>query len=509
MADTPLSSLTSSLTTVFNSANSSTDPNATPLVGTIADPANLSNVANANTAMSVGSIAAIGTTMARANLSLNLDPAKKLADCFMSLEDRIMDKATEKAMELLMNNQTASTVVSAINKAQSYAATVQELVNVAKSIKPKDLLTQLAIAKGLQGLERVVKIQEVLATFGGVVNNITDMINNLDVLDICKSPNYAADGTSVPSGLSSPASAPVASAPVYPGATVNATQINTKNEYDALMFEIKNYTGKDPTKTDSASYVSMITSVNTIALAYHDKLMKSTTNADDARFASEFKNSVRIELNVHVADWDEELKNDYNYRCENIGLTLGNSGDVVRAYAMRNQTGPISGSLMSKGVTWYSGPYGDYTTFLDLKESERTPDLIAHWQSKGKAVSGIRSGPLKLSDTTLGPTGIKLVSDFSCASTRVPIGSVLALKNPDGTPYNPSGKNPSGVYTVHDTGSLPNTYNKPDIFTNTPGAYDKSNMEAVQVFLVSKGTVTSAPQYKLAQQRYGGKSIPV
>jgi len=517
MADTPLSSLTSAVTDTFNKSQLSTDPNAIPLVGTLADPANLQKVANVNTAMSVGNITSIGTVMAQANLSLNLAPAANLVDCAMNLEDRIMAKAQEKAMELLMNNATAKNIISAVGQVQAYVSTLQELVDIAKNIKPKDLLTELAIAKGLQGLKKVGKIQEILNTFGGAVNNIAEMINNLDVLDICSAPNYSASGAPVGPGISSPAVVPTASPPTYPGATVNTTLADTKNEYDRLMFEIKNYTGKDTAKTGDTSYVSMVTSVNTIALAYHDKLMKSTSNVDDARFASEFKKSVEIEFNTHSSQWNEEIKTDYNNRCNNIGLVFDRSGDIVRAYAMRNQIGPVTGSMISTGVTNYSGPAGDYTTFLDIKPEQRPPELTAYWQSKGKNIpsgntytnskgKSFRIGTLNYEDASKGPFGDRLISDFSCASTRVPIGSVLALRNPDGTPYNPSGKNPSGVYTVHDTGNIELTYNKVDIFTDTPALYDKTNMSAVQVFLVSRGT-KEAPQYIRAQQRYGGQTV--
>jgi hypothetical protein len=513
MANTQLSSLTESVKNTFNKSKLSSDPTGISLVGTLADPANLLNVSNANTAMTVDSMTNISAVMVKANLALNLEPAANLFDCVMNLEDRIMAKAQEKAMELLTNNSTAKDVVSKLGQVQAYASTLQEVINVAKLIKERDLLTEIAIAKGLQGLAKVKKVQEILTKFGGAVNNITDMINNLDVLDICSAPNYTANGAILSNGISSPAIIPMASPPTHPGATVNTQVITAKNDYDGLMFEIKNYTGKDTSKTGDSSYVSMITSVNTIALAYHDKLMKSKSNADDARFASEFKTSVGIELNTHNLQWNEEIKTDYNNRCNNIGISLGRSGDIVRAYAMRNQIGPVTGSMLSTGVTVYGGPNTDYTTFLDIKPSQRPPELTAYWQSRGyKIPSGntytnskgksFRIGTLNYEDAFKGPFNDRLIDGFSCASTRVPIGSVLALKNPDGTPYNPSGKNPSGVYTVHDTGNQELTYKKVDIFALNPEPYKASNMAAVQVFLVSRGS-KEAPQYKKAQARFG------
>lgn len=473
MADTQLSSITDSLSNSFGKTTSTT---LSTKAGTLADPTNIGYVSNANTSLTAGNITVISNVVAAAGLSLNLQPAMNLVDCAMNLEDRIIMKAQEKAIELLMNNATAQTVVGAAVKAQALTATVIQVIETIKSVKPLDLLTQLAIAKGLQGVNRAVKIQEILNTFGNSVNNLVDIINQLDVFDICSAPNYTINGTPVPPGLSSPAAVPIASQPTYPAATMNTSSVTAKDNYDALMLEVKGQTGKDFTKTSDPAYVSMVTSVNTIALAYHDKLMKSTSNQDDAKFAKEFNDSIQIELNVHQAEWTSDIKTEYNNRCVQLSKLLGEGADIIRAYAMRNQIGPVAGTLISKGVTWYSISSLDPTTQGELA-----------------------SGKLKAGDDTTGASGIKLVSDFSCSSTRVPIGSVLALKNTDGTPYNPSGKNPNGIYTVHDTGDPILTYRKVDIFTLTPKLYNGSNMDNVQVFLVSLGNV-KRPMYNRAQE---------
>jgi hypothetical protein len=87
----------------------------------------------------------------------------------------------------------------------------------------------------------------------------------------------------------------------------------------------------------------------------------------------------------------------------------------------------------------------------------------------------------------------------------VPGGSILALKNPDGSPYDPTGKNPEGTYRVTDTGNAKLTYEKVDIYTETPDIYKKTNMNAIQVYVVSLGT-KKGKQYNIAQKRYGGNN---
>jgi len=170
-------------------------------------------------------------------------------------------------------------------------------------------------------------------------------------------------------------------------------------------------------------------------------------------------------------------------------------------------TGETTGKPISIGATTYSGPQSDFTTFLDIKPAQRPASLTAYWTNRGYNIAaqeaklqarGIRTGTLNYSDAFMGAYD-RLESDKTCASCRVPGGSVLALKTPDGNPYDPTGKNPTGEYRVTDTGNAKLTYAKPDIFTDTPNAY--TSLDSVQVYLVSSGTRLGA-QYKVAQSRY-------
>ncbi len=175
--------------------------------------------------------------------------------------------------------------------------------------------------------------------------------------------------------------------------------------------------------------------------------------------------------------------------------------------AGQNET-KTTGGAVSVGVTTYSGPQSDFTTFLDINPAQRPAKLAEFWTGKGYDIAaqeaklkarGIKTGTLDYDDAFNGAYA-KLESDRTCASCRFPGGSVLAMKNPDGTPYDPTGKNPTGEYTVTDTGNAKLTYDKPDIFTNTPELY-RNTLDDIRVFLVSAGT-KMAKQYKVAQSRY-------
>lgn len=481
--------------------------------GTILDPTVLNNVKNVNTAMTGGTLSYIDSFLRNSQLTLDIGPALNLVDCALNLEDRLISKAQEKITEALLSNDSASAIVSAVTTASSYIDTIKSVVDVIKNVRPKDLATQLAIAKGLQGISRIQKINEILDTFGSTVNNLADLISSLDTLDICSVPNYYSDGTQTGNQLYVPATAPFRSNPILTSASLDPEQIRVKDEYDSVMFDIKNHTGKDPSiLSDEDGYSSMITSVNTVIISYHDKIIKSNSDTDDARFFNEFSQSIEIEKKNNSSRWSDSIKEEFQTRCAQGGRVIQVNANAIRAYGMRNSTNNYAGSLISTGVTTYSGPQSDFTTFLDIKPEQRPAELTRYWTSRGyniptgntytnSAGKTFKIGTLNYEDAFKGPFGDKLISDYSCASTRVPIGSVLALKNPDGTPYNPSGKNPSGLYTVSDTGNAELTYKKVDIFTTTPNLYSSSNMAAVQVFLVSRGT-KEAPQYKRAQKMF-------
>jgi len=135
------------------------------------------------------------------------------------------------------------------------------------------------------------------------------------------------------------------------------------------------------------------------------------------------------------------------------------------------------------------------------------------WESKGYSIAkneaslrrrGKIPGTLSMADTRKGAYG-PITENKTVASTRYPGGTVLSLKNPDGTPYDPTGKNPSGQYTVMDTGNAESTYRKVDIYTDTPEAY--ANLGSVQIFVESIGSKTG-PQYKRAQKMVAEGKLP-
>lgn len=469
-----------------------------------------SGLSNTTTTLDAHKLLEINNTVSTitGGKSLNIGAAQSILDCALSLEDRILAKLQQEAIDKILSTKSAKEVIGAVTIASQYVTAANDLINFVKDSKPEDLIAAILKAKALQGVSQIQKINEIISKFGGYVDNINELLSNIASLDICKIPNYGSNGTYKPGPIPAPLSPPTGVSPISSPVTVNTAAVQTKNEYDDLMFRIKGYTSKQNNLNSSVD-----TAVNIVVMSYHDKIYKSTSNESDVKFYQEYLNSIDIEKSKHISSWTTDEQNLYNERCTGAGGLIKNKADVIRAYGMRYNTSIISGSLLSVGITTYSPPDVDFTTFLDLKPSQRTPELTAYWESRGRNIAsqeaklnnrGIKTGTLNLSDTTSGAYGGTLESDFSCASTRVPGGSVLALKNPDGTPYNPTGKNPQGVYTVADTGNAALTYHKVDVFTRSPDLY--KNTANVHVYLVSSGSKTNS-QYRLAQSKYGSSKV--
>lgn len=467
------------------------------------DPYTFGSMQNQSTALSADNITTIAATVAVSATGVDIAGITNLIDCVRNIEDRLIAKLQEKLIELLLANPQASQILAVAAAAAAFVSAITQLIDIIKRVKGEDLLTALLMAKAMQGLQRAQKINEILNKFGSTVNNLVDMIENLDVLDICSVPNVSASGVLMGSSSNIPGGPPSQAPILGPTANVNSDMNNIKDQYDAVMFRLKESTGKNPEKSTEPGYDSMITSVNTIVLAYHDKVLRSTSVTDDPGLYDQYQKSIEVERNTHGSTWSEATKADYAERCASAGNVISNNTSIIRNYGLRSYSGPISGTLLSTGITWYSGPQRDFTTYLDLRADERPPEITAYWKGKGYNTEQ-RFGPLSYSDTTHGALGDVLVPDVTCASTRVPIDSILSLKKSDGTPYDPTGTNPQGLVRVIDTGSLPNTYNKPDIYTLKPEMY--KGMDSVQVYVVSLGNRTSL-QYRKAQQLYGGNPV--
>lgn len=434
----------------------------------------------------------------------SVNKLKSLADCAKSLPDKLLEGLKQKAISAALQYASGLGIINLVKTVTDTLGQVQKISDKITEIKenPETLLDSVIKKSGLPGEIDKLKSKFPFADIDALLDKGNAICNsaNFDILGNLLGPKIMADPTKT----------------AQPVVKFTPPQITFDNErkgnYDNFMFQLKDVLTKDNTKIEYLAknnpagvneYISMITAINEIAHSQHDSIAKATGTPTGV--ATSVNASVEAEIARHP-EWSPETIAEFRTRATGVGIQMEKNTDTIQAYQQRSA--PVTGGLISTGVTVYSGPDKDYTTYFDIKPSQRPPEVTAYWRSKGKNLEaqeaklnarGIKTGTLNYSDAFNGAYG-KLQSDFTCASTRFKGGSVLALKNPDGTPYNPTGKNPQGIYTVTDTGNAELTYKKVDIFTSTPEAY--TNMDKVGVYLVTEGT-KEGKQYKLAQSKFG------
>ena len=445
-----------------------------------------------------------------------LSQAQSLADCAKNLPNRLMEMATKfatEALESALRNATGLTFED-LQLLKSQYDKVQQVVDQIKNFNPRKptLMEAIGILKNATGLDVIQETNKIINDFAAV-SGISGIVEQALNSDFCKLTNYSFNGAPVPPITNIPMGIPPSS---VEGVTVPVGTAEydsgAKDEYDSFIFQLKQFIETDDATlssysgADKENYVSSITYLHTIAMAYHDKIAKTVDNTKDAQYRSEFDAAIANTATKHPA-WSNSILSEFKSKGEKTSAIINNYAQVIRNFL---GTPTVSG-FVSKGVTTYSGPASDFTTFLDIKPSQRPPELTQKYLAEGKYIpSGttytnsagktFKIGTLNYSDAFRGAYGGSLVSDRSVASTRFPGGSILALKNPDGSPYNPTGKNPSGQYIVDDTGNIELTWRKVDIFTLTPELY--KNMDNIGVHLVKEGS-KKGEKYQTALARYG------
>lgn len=424
--------------------------------------------------------------------------AQSLVDCAKDIPQRLINLGIAIAKKLLLNLISNITGIA-------FADLIALANALAKIIEVWDQFILSVVSAAVGAVAEVV---------GGALAAAENVLGEL--VDICNSFPYTAENGTV---YGRPTNIPVGTPPSRVAGVVTPVGIEgydsaPKDEYDLFTFQLKEYIDTDPnllalySGTDKENYVSSISYLHTIALAYHDKIAKTVDDSEDIKYLQEFNTSITNTAAQHPS-WSNDIRNDFTNRGEIISDVINRNAQVIRNF--RGAVNPSG--FVSKGVTIYGPPEWDFTTFLDIKPLQRPPELTQKYLAQGKYIpsgttytnsNGVsfQVGTLNYSDAFNGAYGRRLVSDRSVASTRFPGGSTLALKNPDGSPYNPTGRNPAGQYVVDDTGSLKLTYDKLDIYTATPEPYLNSNMSNVLVSLIREGSKKGS-KYQSALAQYG------
>lgn len=477
-------------------------------VGSIADSSEIRKVAQAQQYAA----ATLGTT-------LDLGSVTRIADCIKNIDDLLLEKIKQKAIQELLKNKGASNISEKVAKLRDMAILANQLYVRAKQIEDMSLLELLLLAKNSGAFQQSQIFKTIQEKYGAIVGNINDMLANIANLDICSMVNYkTGNANAVPGSLNITNSAPTALPSFAPPMTIDTTTIDVKNQYEDVLKRIGEIIVNSENIAETPPNKSAVTELQILARTVVNAYCESADESVDDDIQAQFMMQINKTIETKGKEWPDETKGVYSSRAQAIVYIAFKDANILRTYTqLKNKGSLVNGQRVATGVTIYGGPDWDFTTFLDIMPSQRPKELTDYWTNRGYDIAaqetklngrGIKTGTLNLADAYKGAYGRQLRAGFSCASTRFPGGSQLQLKNPDGTIYDPAGLNPSGIVVVDDTGNAELTYKKVDLFISREhvDAYKQTNMSAVEVILISSGT-QRGPQYTRAQKKFGATSL--
>jgi len=362
---------------------------------------------------------------------------QSLADCAKNLPYRLMEMGIKKAEELILNNPTAVSLLSQLDALAKKYEAVKLISEQVRAVieNPETFIAALLAAKGLTGTALVAKINDIVNKFAGVTG-LSDILNNLSNLDVCKTTNYLPGGAQVPSPTNIPLGTPP---PAVAGVTTpvaNATyDPKPKDEYDAFIFQLKEHIVKDPAKVAILSgatlenYIRMLAVLNTLAYSYHDNISRTTDDSKDAEYKATYLKLVADELSKHP-EWDAATQLDYNNRASIIENQITRNVIVIRAYYSRNAA--ATGDWIPLYMTAYGNASIDATTAQDQAKANAGVKGYQGFSQTQGAYGPLVQGTSVASNYFAGKT----VLEIRYAKDQAPVGS--------------------GRVTVHDTGGMSN-----------------------------------------------------
>lgn len=435
-------------------------------------------------------------------------------ECLMDIAQIIIEKLIRRALKFLWEKVVQSNLGSAILKLLKIIANMWKIVNLLIESKLASLIKLIQRAKEAIFYQRILIINELTERFGGVVDNINELLGKIDILDLCDFGNFLQGGA-FPKPQKIIYARPEPFPLVAPPQTVNAKNIIITDKYHDTMAEVNYAIANKENIADSETgviqpaYVEMMTILGNLAYAVENRISDTAVpgNVGSGVNTNEFIRNIRTNAEKELQlrpYWSSEVVNEFNRRFEAMVGAYEQGGTNVQEYSsMMHSNVHTIGALGSAGVTWYGYP----PLFITGSSGIQTP--VPGGKANGwdtQTADDIIKGHMKGSWADKGAWGANLTPGVSCASSRYPGGSKLLITHPDGkTPYNPAGYNSEGIYEVEDTGHYIYTFNKVDIFLpyitdyNAAKKYSCPSNRAL-IYLVEKGTKTHKNYTKAWQE---------
>lgn len=482
--------------------------------------------ANISSALPEAELIRIGKTQADISQvlggeTLDFGTVTRLSDCIKNIDDVIIDRLKRKLTSLLLQNNTASSAIGAASSIMNLVNLVNSYITFINELKDKSFLELLILAKNAGLLERIELFRQIQEKYGNVISNLNNILDNIDSLNICNM--IGLGGGPIPSGVKQNMK-PEALPDFGTIVEVNNDSIEKKQKYEDVIsrigFEITNVLDFVPTRLAGAinSKPSTPPVVND-ALSHLQNFSRAVINRYGTAEADEvtklraiFNMEIDRKLDEYSHEWTPETREFYRSKAQEALNVASAEQQTLRDWNVLKSNMQRPGEkLDTTGITVYGPASWDLTSYLDLAPNLRpTPPPF----SQARIDAGLESlrkqkltpGTLQnISDQFTGAYNkTRLVSGYSCASSRWPGGTKLQLRNPDGSIYDPAGLNPTGIVTVVDTGPVTKeTWLRPDIFVENADDAKKyiKTSNRVEIFMVEIGTDTSNKKYRLAQNK--------
>jgi hypothetical protein len=505
-----------------------------------------------------------GNKLTGLGLNYSITEIKSFQDCFKDIDNLVLDNVQKQVFEKIMEYPEAKAVAKAVDDFGKMSAAVEDIGNEVTRLKEKSLSDLLKEASQKGVLDRIPIIAEIQDKFAGAVEDLNSLVSNITSYNPCNMSDFRIDANGIAKPMPTPGkliNEPPAPFPTFtPPVTVNHAAQEATLDYRQAMSRMGDVVNDKSNVTKTQSGMSMMASLQFVSRDFHDSLAGIRTQATlpYAEPRSEdpveaLQQAADIEIKKNSATWSPEDKAEFETRIFQLKALAEKDGSLIQKHfkIRKSEEGPESsvgenffnipdniltptssrksslgtgpvmlaapsvGSLVATGITLYGGPDWNYLRFLSIAPSQRPQTLIDYWvDERNKNIDGdidrlsnqlgVKLGTRDYDSLFTGTYNKPLNSGYSISSTKFKGGTVLQLKNKNGTIYDPAGINPKGLVTVVDAVegikdfSLINLY----ITAEHIDTYSKTPLQGVEVYLYSNGVETSLV-YDKAQAKWG------
>lgn len=288
-------------------------------------------------------IATVQSTVSRLTGApeINLGGVASIADCLKNIDDIIIEKLKQKALNTLLATTSAQTLVAALGTMLAYAELGAQLYQKIEELREKSLLELLLMAKDAGYLDRIGIIKTISDKYGAAVTGLNDMIANLASLDICSMPNYRGGERLSPA---SPISgAPPVALPVFlPALTLDEPRVQTQNQYNDTCYRIGDVIGKGGDFADGAERESALVSMLP-ELQFFSRMAinRFTFEADTATIEKELLAEISHKVETYREQWSALVLKEYEQRAKKCVEICVSESQTLREYGRLKTTGEL------------------------------------------------------------------------------------------------------------------------------------------------------------------------